>query len=166
MIPVVITFLAALALGALLGSMVLLLGGRNPRLIQYVGPSAVSISWVVAVVATLGSLFLSEIAGFYPCVLCWVQRGFMYPLAVVLLIPTVRRSRLGWLTFWALAGAAVSVYHYLEQHIPGLAGSDFCSPSLPCSTIWVTEFGFVTIPFMAGCGFLAIAALNRIGARA
>lgn len=89
----------------------------------------------------------------------------MYPLVVILLIPQIRRSRLGWLTWWALAGAAVSVYHYLEQHVPGLAGSDFCDPSVPCSTIWVSEFGFVTIPFMAGCGFLAIASLNVIHRR-
>jgi hypothetical protein len=46
------------------------------------------------------------------------------------------------------------------EQIPGFSGSDFCSATIPCSFIWVEKFGFVTIPFMALCGFLAIAALS------
>lgn len=156
MIPIVITFLAILALIALIGA-ALLMTSRATR--AQVGPQAVNLAWLVATVATLGSLFLSEVAGFIPCALCWVQRGFMYPLALLLAIPRVRASSLRWVPWWALAGGAVSVYHYLEQHLPSLAATDFCDPAVPCSIIWVNEFGFVTIPFMALSGFLAIAAL-------
>jgi len=38
-------------------------------------------AWLVSVVATLGSLYFSEISGFIPCELCWYQRILMYPLA-------------------------------------------------------------------------------------
>ena len=42
------------------------------------------LAWVVALVATIGSLYFSEVRQFNPCPLCWAQRIFMYPLAVIL----------------------------------------------------------------------------------
>jgi len=156
-VPVVVTFLAILALVALAAAIVLFLGPRGPLLSQ-IGPVSANLAWGVAVVATLGSLFLSEIANFIPCLLCWVQRGFMYPLAIALAFAPARRSRST--TLWALAGSLVSIYHYAVEQIPSFSGSDFCSATIPCSFIWVEEFGFVTIPFMAMCGFLAVAALT------
>ena len=42
------------------------------------------LAWVVSLVATMGSLYFSEILHFVPCVLCWFQRVCMYPLVVVL----------------------------------------------------------------------------------
>ena len=157
MVAVVITFLAMMALVALAGALLLIAPARR-SIITYVGPDAAALAWAVAVVATLGSLFLSEVAHFTPCLLCWVQRGFMYPLAVVLARPSTRSSRL--IPAWAIAGSLVSIYHYAIEQIPSFAESDFCSPSIPCSFVWVERFGFVTIPFMAMCGFLAIAALS------
>ncbi|HEY4411616.1 MAG TPA: disulfide bond formation protein B, partial [Gaiellaceae bacterium] len=40
-------------------------------------------AFVVAALATGGSLFFSEIAGFVPCDLCWFQRICMYPLSIL-----------------------------------------------------------------------------------
>ncbi len=157
MVPVVVTFLAILALVALVGAIVLVIGLRR-SLVPQIGPVAANLAWAVAAVSTLGSLFLSEIANFIPCLLCWVQRGFMYPLAIALAFAPARRSRA--ISLWALAGSLVSIYHYAVEQIPGFSGSDFCSATIPCSFIWVEEFGFVTIPFMALCGFLAVGALS------
>ena len=42
--------------------------------------------FVVASIATGGSLFFSEIAHFVPCELCWYQRICMYPLSIVTLL--------------------------------------------------------------------------------
>lgn len=156
-VPVVVTFFAILALVALAAAIVLVIPPRHSLLAQ-IGPVAAQLAWAVAVVSTLGSLFLSEVADFIPCLLCWVQRGFMYPLAIALAFAPVRRSRV--VSWWALAGSLVSIYHYAVEQIPGFSGSDVCSPTIPCSFIWVEKFGFVTIPFMAMCGFLAIAALS------
>ena len=41
-------------------------------------------AWLVAAVSSLGALFLGEVMGFAPCVLCWYQRIFMFPLAIIL----------------------------------------------------------------------------------
>ena len=48
-----------------------------------VGPAALTVAAAVAVVATAGSLYLSEVAHFVPCKLCWYQRIAMYPLPVI-----------------------------------------------------------------------------------
>ena len=42
-------------------------------------------SWLIATASTLGALFFSEVMKLPPCVLCWYQRIFMFPL--VLLLP-------------------------------------------------------------------------------
>jgi len=158
MVSIVVTFLAIMALVALAGAIVVIVSPQRSAVVAQIGPVAANLAWTVAVVATLGSLFLSEVAGFIPCLLCWIQRGFMYPLAIAMVIPRARRSRA--ISWWAIAGSLVSIYHYAIEQIPGFSGSDFCSPRIPCSFIWVEKFGFVTIPFMAMCGFLAVAALS------
>jgi disulfide bond formation protein DsbB len=160
-----ITFLALLALLALTGAIVITFGFADSRVRATIGPHAGFFAAAVAVVATMGSLFMSEVAGFVPCLLCWIQRGFMYPL--VALVPLRNRLRLPKqiLVGIAIGGAAVSSYHYAEEHIPALSEASFCSPEIPCSFIWFERFGFITLPFMAFCGFVAIASLLVLDSR-
>ena len=163
---------ALLTLVALAGAAVLLavlaLAPISPRvaasraaLVERFGPSAIAMAATVATVSTLGSLYLSEVADFVPCRLCWLQRAFMYPIAAGLWGALwLRLDRVWRLALpWALIGAAVSVYHYAEQRLPSLSDGGLCDPSVPCNVRWVEEFGFVTIPFMALAGFLFVAAL-------
>jgi disulfide bond formation protein DsbB len=167
LVQTTITFFALLALLALAGTIAILfsLVRRSPKVEAVLGPRATFVAAAVAIVATAGSLFMSEVAGFIPCLLCWVQRGFMYPLAV--LIPLRRRLRLPptLLGATALVGAAVSAFHYAEERIPALSEASFCSPAIPCSFVWFERFGFVTLPFMAFCGFVAIASLMALERR-
>jgi disulfide bond formation protein DsbB len=164
MVEITITFLALLALIALVGAgSALVISARSPLTANSVlYPYANMLAGTVATVATLGSLFMSEIAGFTPCLLCWVQRGFMYPLMLVFLLRRRFRIQSLWLLTWALGGALVSAYHYAEEHIAALGESSFCSPAVPCSFIWFERFGFVTLPLMAFAGFVAIASLMLV----
>lgn len=127
--------------------------------------SALGLAWVVALVATLGSLYLSEIAQFPPCSLCWLQRIAMYPLVVMLGIAALREDNA--IRWYALPlagiGAALAFYHTLLQRLPGLQGATSCSMDAPCNVMWVREFGFVSIPVMALGAFLLIAALLLVG---
>ncbi|CUX68336.1 putative disulfide formation protein (fragment) [Agrobacterium genomosp. 5 str. CFBP 6626] len=41
-------------------------------------------AWMVALTSTLGALFIGEVMGQAPCDLCWHQRAFMFPLAILL----------------------------------------------------------------------------------
>jgi disulfide bond formation protein DsbB len=116
----------------------------------------------VAVVATAGSLYLSEGAHFQPCRLCWYQRIAMYPLAVVLVIAALRRDdSVRWYALpLAIGGLAISLWHLGVEHLG--VGEGACELANPCSIRWVEHFGFVTIPFMAACGFAAVVALTSI----
>lgn len=120
----------------------------------------------VSGVATLGSLYFSEIADYIPCRLCWFQRIFMYPIALIAVVALVRRDRQArWYTVpFAVVGAGISLYHFLiEQGV--VADSESCTMFGPaCAEVWFTEFGFVTLAFMALCGFVAIAVINLVPA--
>lgn len=115
----------------------------------------------VAAVSMASSLYYSEIANFTPCELCWFQRIAMYPLAVLLLVTVVTRSRLDSRYIVALAGIglSISIYHYQLQLFPDQA--QVCTGQVvSCTVRFVDEFGFVSIPFMAGAGFLTILLLQ------
>lgn len=114
----------------------------------------------VAIVATLGSLWFSEGAGFPPCDLCWYQRITMYPLAVLLPVAAWRRDDGFRLYAFVLAGVgiAVSAWHNLIETNPDLSSSG-CDPSNPCTLRWVEGLGFWTIPRMAFVAFALIIAL-------
>ena len=74
-------------------------------------------AWVVALVATLGSLYYSEVRLFLPCELCWYQRIFMYPQAVILGLALWRQDFGVWPYSLALSllGGSVSVLHLTQQ---------------------------------------------------
>jgi disulfide bond formation protein DsbB len=129
-----------------------------------IAPVAVPLAWAVALTCTLGSLYLSEVAKFPPCILCWYQRIAMYPLVVVLGIAAIRRDRtVGWYAVpLAGIGLCISVYHYLVERFPDSV-SFSCSADVPCTTVWVWKFHFLSIPGMAGIGFATILTLVLLG---
>ena len=115
-------------------------------------------AWLVSVVATLGSLYFSEIKGFIPCDLCWFQRIFMYPLVVILGIGTFQSdiSVKKFVLPLSIVGGIISLFHYLEQKVPGFGGIRPCVSGVPCSAEYINWFGFVTIPFLAFTAFTLI----------
>jgi disulfide bond formation protein DsbB len=118
------------------------------------------LAWLMALVATLGSLYFSEVAHFIPCELCWYQRIAMYPLAVILGIAAWRRDTAirRYVIPVAAVGGVISAYHYLIQHFPDLSAGT-CDIGIPCSAAWVWKFGLVSIPFMALASFGTIITL-------
>lgn len=156
------SLLSLLALAAAVGLAASLVGSRSRAIASLeLGPYALPVAATVATVATLGSLYLSEVEGFVPCLLCWVQRGFMYPLAILLIVAAWKPFRWAAQIVVALSalGGLVAVYHYGEQR-GWVGGSEqFCDAAAPCTYVWVEQFGFMSIPFMAFTGFLLIALL-------
>ena len=149
----------ALVLGARGGSTAA--GGALEELRAALAAQGLALALVVAGVATSGSLYLSEVANFPPCDLCWYQRIAMYPLVPLLGLAVLRRDR-GIRPYALLLtglGGAVSTYHVALERIPALEGSSGCDPSNPCTIRWIEEFGFLTIPLMALSAFALIAAI-------
>jgi disulfide bond formation protein DsbB len=163
------TLVAMLALAALAIAVALVVYrmAKGPEAAAGLGNTPLWFAWLVALVATFGSLVYSEAIHFIPCRLCWYQRIAMYPLSVVLLVGALRKEVVA--KYYglplALGGLGISIWHYLMQAFPSLEGGS-CDLSIPCSTRYVEMFGFVSIPFMAGSGFTLIVVLLAFYVRA
>jgi disulfide bond formation protein DsbB len=116
-------------------------------------------AWVIALLATAGSLFFSEVMGLPPCVLCWYQRVAMYPLVLIIATGIVKRD--GRMRAYALplclAGLAVAVYHNLLYYGVIPESLTPCSEGASCTERQIEWFGFVTIPLMGLASFAAVA---------
>ncbi|HET9023471.1 MAG TPA: disulfide bond formation protein B [Burkholderiaceae bacterium] len=117
--------------------------------------------WVVATASTLGALFFSEVLELPPCLLCWYQRIFMFPLVLLLPIglfpfdPKVVRYALP----LSLLGTVVAAFHVLL--VAGVVPESVtpCSRGVPCSEVQIAWFGFVSIPVLAVLAFTLITLL-------
>ena len=119
-------------------------------------------AWVVALVATAGSLFFSEVMELPPCILCWYQRIAMYPLVMVIGVGIAMRDP-RWKYYalpLALGGLVVSVYHNLLYY--GLIPESIspCKEGISCTTVQLEWLGFITIPLMALTAFVLVTLLT------
>ena len=127
-------------------------------LVVSAGPQGLWLAWAMALVATLGSLYFSEVAHLTPCTMCWYQRIAMYPWAIVLGVMAWHGERRAarYVLPVVLIGGAISTYHYLLQRYPDLLPDTSCSATVPCSSAYIWKFDLVSIPFMAGVSFATI----------
>ncbi|MEK7581635.1 MAG: disulfide oxidoreductase [Patescibacteria group bacterium] len=120
---------------------------------------ALQLAFLQAWIATLGSLYFSEVKGFFPCQFCWYQRILMYPLAVIFAVAIARKDKN--VAYYALPfsiiGAFVAAYHYLIQWTALREVNPIsCSVINDCSQKQVVYLGFITIPFFSLVAFLVI----------
>ena len=117
------------------------------------------LAFLVAAIATGGSLFFSEVAHFVPCELCWFQRICMYPLSITTLLMALANDHRAarYLLPLPLVGAGVSVYHMLVEN-GVVKQAQACLVSAPggCATKWINEFGYMTIPTLTLTGFALV----------
>lgn len=118
--------------------------------------------WVQSFIALAGSLFYSEVMGYVPCELCWIQRILMYPLVVIYGLAAIKKEVSMALPGLILSGIGmfVSTYHYLVQKLPALQDTGDACGLIPCNLTYVNYFGFITIPFLAGIAFIVIFILH------
>ena len=72
-------------------------------------------AWAIALLSSLAVLFVGEVMGQAPCDLCWFQRAFMFPLAIILGIAAFRSDRavVPYGLALAFGGGLVALYHSL-----------------------------------------------------
>jgi len=130
-----------------------------------ISTNIIFLCFLVASIATFGSLFFSEVMNFVPCSMCWYQRIFMYPLVLIflanLLYPDDKVFKYSMLL--VVTGLAFSIYHNLlmfdiipESVVP-------CVSGVPCSTEYINWFGFVTIPLLSLISYSTLFILLMIG---
>ncbi|MGV3548650.1 disulfide bond formation protein B [Rhizobium sp.] len=119
------------------------------------------LAWLIALASSLGALFIGEIMGQTPCILCWYQRAFMFPLALVLAVAAFRTDRDVWRYALPLSapGFLIAAYHVAlyfgfipEAVVP-------CGKGPSCSDAKMTIFGSVPLPVLSLVAFAAISTL-------
>lgn len=127
--------------------------------LQAIRPYLLYVAWFQAAVATLGSLFFSEVMQLPPCVLCWYQRIAMYPLVVICALSILRKdgaAKVYGLPL-TLVGLSVAVYHNLLYYkfIPDSITP--CTSGVSCTARQIVWFGFTTIPLLSLTAFCVVA---------
>lgn len=155
--------LLALAAAALALAAVAALVWKDSRFSQILRANSLPLMAAIATVATVGSLYFSEVENFRPCRYCWFQRVPMYSLAFILILAVVKKDHFirPYARLLACVGAVISIVHYLTEWFPSLESKQ-CALDIPCAAVWYRSFGFVTLSFSALCGFVAILALSLL----
>ena len=121
----------------------------------------VFLAWLIAAASTLGALFFSQVVGIVPCVLCWYQRIFMFPLVFILAAglfpfdPRLARYALP----LTVVGWMIALFHVLV--VAGVVPETIqpCAQGVPCKEQQIEWFGFLTIPLLSLIAFSLIGLL-------
>ncbi|MBW7650923.1 MULTISPECIES: disulfide oxidoreductase [Anoxybacillus] len=119
-------------------------------------------AWSVALIATLGSLYFSEVLKFIPCELCWYQRIFMYPQVFLLGMAFVRKQFViaRYTLMLSIIGGTISLYHYFIQKVPFFRDTAPSCSIVPCTGDYLNWLGFITIPLLALIAFIFISVIS------
>lgn len=119
---------------------------------------------IQAIIATLGSLYLSEISGFIPCKLCWYQRILMYPLVVIIAVGIIEKNKnlYKYVLPLSVMGIGIAIYHNLLYY--GILNDSviYCSIGVSCTAKYIEWLGFITIPLLSLTAFTVITVLMLI----
>jgi disulfide bond formation protein DsbB len=118
-------------------------------------------AWILVAIATLGSLFFSEVMDIPVCELCWYQRIAMYPLVIILAIGLFPYDP-GLVRYAApLVGAGWLIALYQVLLVIGIIpeSAQPCVQGIPCSETHFLLLGFLNIPTFSFLTFTLIGVL-------
>ncbi len=133
------------------------------RIMRFLADHALLLGFAIATAATVGSLLYSEVVGYPACILCWIQRIFMYPLPLLFGLALWRKEKIiiPYALLLALMGGAVALYQWVKDMLATYSSVTIPCPAvsaLPsCDRIYVLEFHYITIPMIALNAFLLLA---------
>lgn len=132
------------------------------KIISFVNQNINLILFVVSLGAILGSLAYSEIVGFPPCDLCWWQRIFMYPIPIIAFIAWLKKDNkaVDYILPMAIIGGIIAFYQSMVQWGFNVSVTACTASEAECAKLYVLEFGYITIPFMALSIFVYLITLS------
>jgi len=113
------------------------------------------IPWLIVCIATVGTLFFTEILHSEPCTLCWYQRVVMFPLAIILGIAAFRGAYriIIYVLPLSLIGLGIATYQVVMIHF--FAKVPYCA----ACTLKVVGPHPITFPGLSMLAFLIISGL-------
>jgi disulfide bond formation protein DsbB len=120
--------------------------------------------FALSLLATLGSLYFSDVLGWAPCILCWYQRILVYPLVVISAVAIIYKDAKAYRYILPLSILAtlVALFHNLLYW--GVIPENFvpCRDGISCTDVDLQLFGIITIPFLSLIASLIIVGLTLI----
>lgn len=118
------------------------------------------IVFIQSLLGVAGSLYMSQLLNFTPCVLCWYQRIFMYPILFISIVGIILKDKKLPLYVLPLSviGLGFAIYHNLIYY--GIISETLspCYQGIPCNTKQLDLFSFITIPLLSLISFTVITA--------
>jgi disulfide bond formation protein DsbB len=122
------------------------------------------LSWIIALIATTGSLYFSTVLDLPPCSLCWWQRICMFPLVLIFGIGFIRKDSfcLFYTTPLVWIGFIISLYHNLLYYGLIEKALTACTAGVSCTSKQIEWFSFITIPLLALIAFALLTIISII----
>jgi len=116
------------------------------------------VAFLQSLAAVLGSLFMSQVLNFPPCILCWYQRIFLYPIFFIITAGILRNDKKFYLYVLPLSviGLIISFYHNLLYYSILPENVAPCVQGIFCTTKQLQFLGFITIPLLSFTAFSII----------
>jgi len=108
--------------------------------------------WLLVLIATVGSLYSSEVTHLKPCTLCWYQRIMIFPLAIILGIAAFRGAYRIILYVLPLTLIGLGIAAYQVIMIQFFAASNQCAE---CTLKSVSDYP-IAFPLFSLLGFLVL----------
>ena len=110
--------------------------------------------FLLSIIGTLSSLYLSEVKDLEPCKYCWFERVFLFPLVFIFFVSWIKKNSFGIIISipFIISGILLTLYHYWIQLFPPDETCDVIS----CSSPYIWELGFISIPLMAFFNFFGL----------
>jgi len=136
------------------------ISGATSPILSLVGSYGIHLVFLISIAGTALSLTYSEVFGFVPCGLCWLQRIFLYPMVILSGLALWKRDRsiADYLIALSIPGMIVALYqHYLQLGGSNLVGCPAAGFGADCAKRILFEFGYITFPLVAFSAFVLIA---------
>jgi len=150
---IILQVLSALAL------FLLFLGLKKNAYLDFIDKHYLTLGFVISLFSSLFSLVYSEVIGFLPCVLCWYQRVFTFPLFLIFgaAIWGKERKIVKYVLPMISIGFIISIYQNFIYYFGNSSNLPCDASGVSCYQQLVYEFGgYISIPMLALSGFLAL----------
>ena len=129
------------------------------KVTAFFGAHAILFGFIVSLAATFTSLLYSDVIGFDPCTLCWIQRIFIYPQVLLFGLALWKKEKviIDYSLALSVVGGIIAAYHYYGQMFN--TGALPCAAAegvSPCAVRFFVEFGYITIPMMSLTTFMLL----------
>jgi len=134
---------------------------------DFIKKRTVLAGFLVVLASIIGSLYYSDVLGFEACDLCWWQRIFLYPEAILFVVALWDGDRRIYRYITPLAAVAflIGFYQFIVQLFPSASFLACTSTGGACAKVFVNALGYITIPVMSmtvAAWILLLAWANRI----